>query len=90
MANIQYLNAYKVLYGEQAFRDLQQFGVVMEHINEPVFVGGTYWQDPKRRVRPVYSGPPISSQEAMEKALSVEERLVALEKTVAAIKEGGV
>lgn len=43
-------------YGAAALEIATRQGLVPENTN-PVWVGGTYWNDPDRRVRPVYGEP---------------------------------
>ncbi len=45
--------AFAAIYGEDALAYAMRTALVPENIN-PVWVGGTYWSDPARRVRPVY------------------------------------
>jgi hypothetical protein len=47
---------FMAIYGADALRYVRSTGLVPENYS-PVWVGGTYWDDPKRRTRPVYQTP---------------------------------
>jgi hypothetical protein len=65
---------YATTYGDAALGALDQFGLVEEHMN-PVNVGGTYWRDPKKAVRPVFKEIPKDKGSFS----TLEERVAALE-----------
>lgn len=86
------VRVYRFLYGDKAVEDLERYGLVIENM-DPVWVGGTFWNDPARRVRPVYWGVPVTAQDVKDNAEQTEldiKRLVgrveALEVTVEDLK----
>ncbi len=47
---------FQRVYGVEAMKILDGKGMVPENIS-PVWVGGTFWNDPSKRIREVWGGP---------------------------------
>lgn len=58
MKNLNMVNTFQVVFGEQAVVDLKQSGVIPEHASDPVWVGGTKLKSGEHAVRPVYGEGP--------------------------------